>query len=143
MGESSAALVSSSNLERETNSVLDIDINSILSTLKEWTSIQPDSRSPPKNIEFLQGTSIVSSIIRMIAYHMVPTLRSSLSRNFPTEIRFEGNGAHEKIINYIEDVINQGAIHPKGRLFIVGHQGSGKTSLAYSLRFWFDKKRSK
>ena len=85
--------------------------------------------------QVLNGTSIVSVVMRMIAYETVPEMRDSLNQNFPSEIRFVGEDAYAGIVNFIKDVIERGAMSvSKERLFIVGHQGSGKTSLAHSLR---------
>ena len=83
----------------------------------------------------LNGYSILSNIYRMILYKTVPSMREDLDKHFPSEVRFVGEDADRRIIHFIEDVIRFGtASVRKARLFMVGHQGSGKTSLAHSLR---------
>ena len=86
--------------------------------------------------EVLSGKSIISTVLRMIAYHTVPGMRTSLDTFFQSEVRFVGEDAEARIINFVEDLIKFGATSVrKERLFMVGHQGSGKTSLVHSLRF--------
>ena len=85
--------------------------------------------------EALSGKSVVSIILRMIAYQTVPAVRDTLDKDFPSEVRYKGEDGDEQIINFIQDVIKFGATSVrKERIFFVGHQGSGKTSLAHSLR---------
>ena len=71
----------------------------------------------------------------MIAYQNVPTVRATLDKKFPSELRYNGDNADEKIIQFIEDILKFGSTTVrKERLFMVGHQGSGKSSLVRSLR---------
>ena len=89
-----------------------------------------------ENVEqVLSGKSLVSSVLRMIAYQTFPGMRTTLDTFFQSEVRFLGDGAEARIIHFIEDVIKFGATSVRReRLFMVGHQGSGKTSLVHSLR---------
>ena len=85
--------------------------------------------------EVLGGNSLMSSVLRMIAYQTIPEMRTTLAADFPSEVRFVGEKAETRIISFVEDVIKFGATSVrKERVFLVGHQGSGKTSLAHSVR---------
>ena len=82
--------------------------------------------------EIVTGNSITSIVLRMILYQRYPNHRAYLSENFPLDFKFV---EESRIISFMEDVIKFGAGSVrKDRLFVVGHQGSGKTSLVHSIR---------
>ena len=83
--------------------------------------------------EAVTGNSIISSVLTMIYYYQQnPNTRTTLSKMFPINLKIV---EESKIISFMEDVIKFGAVSVrKERLFVVGHQGSGKTSLVYSVR---------
>ena len=81
--------------------------------------------------EVVTGNSVISSILRMISYHQYPDSRTTLAEKFPFDVQFLESS---RIISFMEDVIKFGAGSVrKERLFVVGHQGSGKTSLVHSV----------
>merc|ERR1739848_851701 len=77
---------------------------------------------------------IVSNILRKISFKAIRKLRSLLIRDFPSE-SLETFDTTEKVVSFTQEVLKFGASHVnRDRVFITGHQGSGKTSLSHSIR---------
>ena len=94
--------------------------------------IQHDLELEPLLEKIEDSNSIISSILRMICYQKYPNTRTTLSENFPFDLKFVEKS---RMISFMEDVIKFGAGSVrKERVFVVGHQGSGKTSLVHSVR---------
>ena len=94
--------------------------------------------SPSLEGEFLQkvltGSDLVSSIARKLAFKTITGIRLLLLKEFPSE-KLGTFDTSEKVLNFINDVLMFGASHVnRDRVFITGHQGSGKTSLMRSIR---------
>ena len=94
--------------------------------------------SPSLEGEFLQkvltGSDLVSSIARKLAFKTITGIRLLLLEEFPSE-KLGTFDTSEKVLNFINDVLMFGASHVnRDRVFITGHQGSGKTSLMRSIR---------
>ena len=84
----------------------------------------------------LTGNGLVPSIVRKLAFYVVRQLRPILREEFPSE-SLETFDTSEKIRSNIKDFLKFGASHVKrDRVFITGHQGSGKTSLIQSIRLF-------
>ena len=82
----------------------------------------------------LSGPDLVSSIARKLAFKTIPGVRLLLDKEFPSE-KLRTFDTSEKVLNFINDVLMFGASHVnRDRVFITGHQGSGKTSLMRSIR---------
>ena len=83
----------------------------------------------------LKGDDLISSIIRKIVYQRIPNVRPLLIKNFSSE-NLEYFDSREKVLSFIQNVLKTGASHGnRTRLNIMGHPGSGKTSLIQSIRF--------
>ena len=94
--------------------------------------------SPSLEGEFLQkvltGSDLVSSIARKLAFKTITGIRLLLLKEFPSE-KLGTFDTSEKVLNFINDVLMFGASHVnRDRVFITGHQGSGKTSMMRSIR---------
>ena len=86
----------------------------------------------PNFTELLRNKSVPSSVVRVIASSTVPALGRKLKTIFPDDPNIV---VREDIVTFIEDLRKYGTTSvKKERLFCVGHQGSGKTSLIHSLR---------
>ena len=85
----------------------------------------------------LTGPDLVSSIARKLAFKLIPGIRILLDKEFPSE-KLGTFDTSEKVLNFINEVLMFGASHVnRDRVFITGHQGSGKTSLSQSIRLKF------
>ena len=85
----------------------------------------------------LTGTDIVSNIMRKVAFTAISKLQSLLIKDFPSE-SLETFDTTEKVLKFTDEVLKFGASHVnRDRIFITGHQGSGKTSLSHSIRLIF------
>ena len=106
---------------------------SIVNELKKFMQHDPKLQLLTENIEeVVTGNSIISSVLRMICYQRYSYTRTILSQQFPFDLKFVEKS---RMISFMEDVIKFGAGSVrKERLFVVGHQGSGKTSLVHSVR---------
>ena len=83
----------------------------------------------------LKGDDLISSIIRKIVYQRIPNVRPLLIKNFSSE-NLEYFDSREKVLSFIENVLKTGASQGnRTRLNMMGHPGSGKTSLIQSIRF--------
>ena len=83
------------------------------------------------------GPDLVSSIARKLAFTTIPGIRPLLLQEFPSE-KLGTFDTSEKVHNFIDEVLKFGASHVnRDRIFITGHQGSGKTSLSQSIRLKF------
>ena len=90
----------------------------------------------PTFTELLMNKSVPSSVVRVIASSTVPALGRKLKTIFPDDPNIV---VREDIVTFIEDLRKYGTTSvKKERLFCVGHQGSGKTSLIHSLRKVFN-----
>ena len=90
----------------------------------------------PNFTELLRNKSVPSSVVRVIASSTVPALGRKLKTIFPDDPNIVSS---EDIVTFIEDLRKYGTTSvKKERLFCVGHQGSGKTSLIHSLRKVFN-----
>ena len=82
----------------------------------------------------LTGPDLVSSIARKLAFTTITGIRLLLLKEFPSE-KHGTFDTSEKVLNFIQEVLRFGASHVnRDRVFITGHQGSGKTSLTRSIR---------
>ena len=108
-------------------------MENILNDLKRFIEQDPELQLQIGNIEeVVTGNSVISSVLRMISYQQYPDSRTTLAEKFPFDLQFFESS---RIISFMEDVIKFGAGSVrKERLFVVGHQGSGKTSLVHSVR---------
>ena len=92
---------------------------------------------PDKLKSALTGTDVVSNILRKISFTAISELRPLLIKEFPSESLHTFDST-EKVLNFTQEVLKFGASHVnRDRIFITGHQGSGKTSLSHSIRLIF------
>ena len=105
----------------------------VLNQMRKFIQQDPQLQLLIGNIEeVFSGSSIISSVLRMISYQQYPDSRAILTENFPFDLKFVQEW---RMKSFMEDVIKFGAGSVrKERLFVVGHQGSGKTSLVHSVR---------
>ena len=108
-------------------------MENILNDLKRFIEQDPELQLQIGNIEeVVTGNSVISSVLRMIAYQQYPDSRTTLTEYFPFDLKLVEKA---RVISFMEDVLKFGAASVrKERLFVVGHQGSGKTSLVHSIR---------
>ena len=108
-------------------------MESILNNLRRFIQQDPELELQIGDIEeAVTGNSVISSVLRMISYQQYPDSRTTLAEKFPFDLQFL---EPSRIVSFMEDVIKFGAGSVrKERLFVVGHQGSGKTSLVHSVR---------
>ena len=108
-------------------------MENVLKDLRKFIQQDPDLQLLIGDIEeAVTGNSVISSILRMISYQQYPDSRITLAEGFPFDLQFLESS---RIISFMEDVIKFGAGSVrKERLFVIGHQGSGKTSLVHSVR---------
>ena len=108
-------------------------MENILIDLRRFIQQDPELQLQIGDIEeAVTGNSVMSSVLRMISYQQYPDSRTTLTEIFPFDLQFLESS---RIVNFMEDVIKFGAGSVrKERLFVVGHQGSGKTSLIHSVR---------
>ena len=82
----------------------------------------------------LSGPDLVSSIARKLAFKTIPGVRLLLDKEFPSE-KLGTFDTSVKVLNFINEVLKFGSSHVnRDRVFITGHQGSGKSSLMRSIR---------
>ena len=108
-------------------------MESILNDMRKFIQQDPELNLQIGDIEeVVTGNSVISSVLRMIIYQQFPEFRTTLAEKFPFDLQFL---EPSRIVSFMEDVIKFGAESVrKERLFVVGHQGSGKTSLIHSVR---------
>ena len=76
-----------------------------------------------------------SSILLLLLYIMMPDMRSDLESEFP-QIPFDSINTKKKLFDYIGEIIKSGSnCIRKVRLFAIGHQGAGKSSLLHSIKY--------
>ena len=79
--------------------------------------------------------SLLTTSLKIIHYFYGDEhYREYLRESSPT-IPFEALNSEERIKNYMDDIIKSGTTClRRKRIFTVGHQGSGKSSLLHSMR---------
>ena len=84
--------------------------------------------------EIVQGDDQIATTIRIILNYSCADIRERLGWDFPSEL-YQSLDSPEKISTYIRDTIQSGYSGlRKYRLFTVGHQGCGKSSLNHYIR---------
>ena len=82
----------------------------------------------------VNSDSLISSVLLLFMYILLPARRFIFESKFP-DIPFDAINTKKKLDSYISEIIESGSTCiRKVRLFTIGHQGSGKTSLIHSVR---------
>ena len=90
---------------------------------------------PTLETSLKSGDNPAEDIFKIIHYFYGDEhYREYLRESSPT-IPFEALNSEERIKNYMDDIIKSGTTClRRKRIFTVGHQGSGKSSLLHSMR---------
>ena len=82
----------------------------------------------------ISSESLISTVLLLFIYILFPGVRFLFPLKFP-QIPFTAINTKKKLDNYINKIVESGSTCiRKVRLFTIGHQGSGKTSLIHSVR---------
>ena len=91
--------------------------------------------------EMIEGDDQLCSIVRIVLNYCCVEIRERLERDFPSEL-YQSLDTPERISTYIRDTMLSGSSGlRKYRLFTVGHQGCGKSSLNHYIRYIDREKR--
>ena len=79
--------------------------------------------------EIIEGEDEISTTVRIVLNYCCVDIRERLGRDFPSDL-YQSLDTPERISTYIRDTMQSGSSGlRKYRLFTVGHQGCGKSSL--------------
>ena len=82
----------------------------------------------------ISSDSFISSVLVLFLYILLPTMRKIFESTF-SNVPFTAINTLSKLLDYIEEIVKSGSTCiRKVRLFTIGHQGVGKTSLIHSVR---------
>ena len=82
----------------------------------------------------IEGEDQLATTVRIILNYCCVDIRERLDRDFPSEL-YQSLVTPERISTYIRDTMQSGSSGlRKYRLFTVGHQGCGKSSLNHYIR---------
>ena len=82
----------------------------------------------------ISSDSLISTVILLFLNIIFPAMREIFRSTF-SQIPFGAINTKQKLSNYIGEIVESGSTSiRKVRLFTIGHQGAGKTSLLQSVR---------
>ena len=86
----------------------------------------------------ISSDSLISTVILLFLNILMPpmgNMREKFKSTF-SQIPFDAINTQQKLSNYIGEIVESGSTSiRKVRLFTIGHQGAGKTSLIHSVRY--------
>ena len=82
----------------------------------------------------ISSDSLISTVLLLFLNIVLPAMREVFKSTF-SQIPFSAINTYQKLISYIGEIVESGSTAiRKVRLFTIGHQGAGKTSLLHSVR---------
>ena len=82
----------------------------------------------------ISSDSLISTVLLLFLNLILPSMREIFTSTF-SQIPFAAINTYLKLFNYIGEIVESGSTAiRKVRLFTIGHQGAGKTSLLHSVR---------
>ena len=86
-------------------------------------------------VHYESANNPAADIARIIHFYYGDDSYREYLRCVSPNIPFEALNSADRIMNYIQDIIKSGSkCLRRKRIFTVGHQGSGKSSLLHSMR---------
>ena len=85
----------------------------------------------------ISSDSLISTVILLFLNILMPPMGSvrKIFKSTFSQIPFAAINTKQKLSNYIGEIVESGSTSiRKVRLFTIGHQGAGKTSLLHSIK---------